>query len=70
MASYWPLPYIVKYVYRACNFIKKETLTQVFSCEFCEIFKKTIFTEHMRTAASERPSQKNLSYLGFIWQDF
>ena len=26
-------------VYRpqACNFIKKETLTQVFSCEFCEI---------------------------------
>ena len=27
----------------ACNFIKKETLTQVFSCEFCEIFKKTFF---------------------------
>ena len=24
---------------KACNFIKKETLTQVFSCEFCEIFK-------------------------------
>ena len=23
----------------ACNFIKKETLTQVFSCEFCEITK-------------------------------
>ena len=23
----------------ACNFIKKETLAQVFSCEFCEIFK-------------------------------
>ena len=22
---------------QACNFIKKETLTQVFSCEFCEI---------------------------------
>ena len=22
-----------------CNFIKKETLTQVFSCEFCEISK-------------------------------
>ena len=21
----------------ACNFIKKETLAQVFSCEFCEI---------------------------------
>ena len=28
---------------RACNFIKKETLVQVFSCEFCEIFKNTFF---------------------------
>ena len=27
----------------ACNFIKKETLAQVFSCKFCEIFKNTIF---------------------------
>ena len=25
----------------ACNFIKKEALAQVFSCEFCEIFKNT-----------------------------
>ena len=23
----------------ACNFIKKETLAQVFSCEYCEILK-------------------------------
>ena len=23
----------------ACNFIKKETLAQVFSCGFCKIFK-------------------------------
>ena len=26
---------------RPCNFIKKETQAQVFSCEFCEIFKNT-----------------------------
>ena len=32
---------------QACNFIKKETLAQVFSCEFCEIFKNTFFTEHL-----------------------
>ena len=33
---------------QACNFINKETLlAQVFSCEFCEIFKKTFFTEHL-----------------------
>ena len=25
------------------DFIKKETLAQVFSCEFCEIFKNTFF---------------------------
>ena len=25
----------------ACNFIKKETLAQVFSCEFCKISKNT-----------------------------
>ena len=25
------------------NFIKKEVLVQVFSCEFCEIFKNTVF---------------------------
>ena len=36
----------------ACNFIKKETLAQVFSCEFCEISKNTIFTEHLWTNAS------------------
>ena len=31
----------------ACNFIKKNTLTQVFSCEFCEISKKTFLKEHL-----------------------
>ena len=37
----------------ACNFIKKETLAQVFSCGFCEISKNTSFTEHLWTTASE-----------------
>ena len=36
----------------AWNFMKKETLTQVFSCEFCEIYKNTFFTEHLRAIAS------------------
>ena len=36
----------------ACTFIKKETLTQVFSCEFCKIFKNTFFTEHLQMTAS------------------
>ena len=30
------------------NFIKKETLAQLLSCEFCKIFKNTFFLEHLR----------------------
>ena len=37
----------------ACNFIKKDTLAQVFSCEFCEIFKNTFFTEYIWMTASD-----------------
>ena len=35
----------------ACNFIKKETLAQMFSCEFCEISKNTFFTKHLWATA-------------------
>ena len=37
---------------KASNFVKKEALAQVFSCEFCEIFKNTFFTEHVWATAS------------------
>ena len=37
---------------QACNFIKEETLAQVFFCEFCEISKNTFFIEHLRVTAS------------------
>ena len=33
--------------------LKKETLTQVFSCKVCEISKNTFFVEFHRTTASE-----------------
>ena len=42
-----------------CNFIKKETLAQVFPCEFCEIFKNTFFTEHLWTTASVKTKLKS-----------
>ena len=32
---------------QACNFFKKETMVQVFPCEFCEISKNTLFAEHI-----------------------
>ena len=38
---------------KAYNFNKKETPTQVFTCEYCEIFKNTYFEEHLQMAASE-----------------
>ena len=36
----------------ACNFIKKEALAQVFSCEFCEIYKNTFYYGTPLVAAS------------------
>ena len=43
---------------QACNFIKKETLAQVFSYEFCEISKNTFSYRKPPVAAS-----------GYIWSD-
>ena len=36
---------------QACNVIKKQTLAKVFSCDFCEISKNTLFTDHLWTTA-------------------
>ena len=33
---------------RSATLLKKETLAQLFSCEFCEISKNTFLTEHLR----------------------
>ena len=38
---------------KTCSFIKKETLAQVFSCEFCKISEKSFFAELLRMTASE-----------------
>ena len=39
-------------------FIKKETLAQAFSCEFCEISQNTFLTEHLWKTASAQISTK------------
>ena len=44
----------------ARNFIKKETLAQVFSCEFYEVSKNTYFIEHRRTTAPEMKKLKHI----------
>ena len=37
---------------KACNFIEKKALPQVFSCEFRQISKNIFFTEHLPATAS------------------
>ena len=44
--------FLVKLQAETCNFIKKETLTQVFPCECCVTFKNNFFTEQLRPTAS------------------
>ena len=46
-----------------CNFIEKETPTQVFSCELGEVLKNTFFSEHLRTTASVKGSEKGLLHV-------
>ena len=41
---------------QAYNFLK-ETPTDVFSCEICDIFKNTYFEKHLRRTASENSSE-------------
>ena len=36
-----------KHLCQSKNLVKKETLTQVFSCEFFKVFKNTFFIEHL-----------------------
>ena len=39
-------PFFTKLQVSLCNFITKETLAQVLSCEFCKIFMNAFFMEH------------------------
>ena len=67
-----------KQLSKACNnclrpaTLLKETLAQVFSCEFCEISKNTFFTEHLWATASVKinilnPFQANILFL-YPWK--
>ena len=40
--------FLINLQHEACDFIKKELLTQVFPCEFCEIFENSFFIEYPR----------------------
>ena len=49
-----------------CNFIKKETLAQVFSCEFCEISENTFSYRTSLVAASVTLTQQTLKVVSTL----
>ena len=51
--TYARVSFLIKLQAPDPQFIKKETLAEEFSYEFCEIFKNTFFTDHLRATASE-----------------
>ena len=61
--------FLIKLLASNCNFIKKETLAQVLSCEFCEI-SKNIFREHFLLCLSFKNKLTNVygSVLLFLIQ--
>ena len=50
----------LKILRESCNFIRKETLAQVFSCEFCKISKNTFSYRTPLVAASSSPEPLSL----------
>ena len=54
---------------RPATLLKKETLAQVFSCEFREIFEKTFFTEHLWSTASVANCVANASVYNWSYRD-
>ena len=54
-------PFFNKVAGQACRLIKKETLVQVFSCEFCEVSKNTFsYRTPPLTASAWRGSVKKV----------
>ena len=51
---------------RGLQLIKKETLAQVFSCEFCEISKNIFFIEHVWATAFEFGLLRKSSSFSFL----
>ena len=49
---------------------EKESPTQVFSCQICEIFKNSNFEEHLGTTASRNNKINSNTKLPFRWNSF
>ena len=60
----------VSFLIKFNKVVKKETLAQVFSCEFCEIFKNSFFAEDLQATASTVNFFHEKSSITDIWQGF
>ena len=49
---YW-ITFLIKFRLSDLLLYEKETPTQTFSCEICEIFESSYFEEHLLSSASE-----------------
>ena len=52
-----------KFTVAGCNFIHKETLAQVFSCEFCKISKNNFFTSFSGRLLLYKFVEKQLTWM-------
>ena len=54
----------------SCNFIKKDTLTQLFFYEFCEISENIFFTEHLRRLLlyNQKQSSRGVVQNRYSWK--
>ena len=59
--------FLIKLQPKGSNFINKESLAQVFSCEFCKISKKTFFNRTPPVAASVKSSDVYEIFLFWNW---
>ena len=55
--------FLIKLQAEPCNFIKKETLAQVFSSEFCEICMEYFFH---RTPPATASAHRDVSFFNFF----
>ena len=66
----WISSRIFMFFPEACNFIKKETLAQVFSCEFCEITKNTFSYKTALVATSDKTNVVFIFYNMLEWTSY
>ena len=59
--------FLIKLQDSAFNIIKTKAVAQVVSCEFCETFKNTFFTEHLWTSACDYKNAAQSFLLWILW---